>query len=299
MANLTKKRRGQLTRGVLEVLVQHSSPLPVRELVAELQKIVPPNEYEKTGYSDKPSDTRYDKFVRFLAVGLVKAGWLIKTKGIWQITDEGKRAYSTFKDPERFEDEVHRLYRAWASSQPEKADGTAERDEPEGDAARRYSTVEEAEESAWREIEHFVAEMGPYDFQDFVAALLRAMGYHVMWKSPPGKDGGLDIIAHSDPLGLTAPRIKVQVKRRGDRIGVDDLRAFLSLLGDQDIGIFICTGGFTADAEALGRSQERRRVTLVDLERLFDLWVEHYDHVKESDKMKLPLRTVSFLAPES
>ena len=34
---------------------------------------------------------------------------------------------------------------------------------------------------------------------------------------PPGKDGGLDIIAHPDPLGTRSPRIKVEVKRTETR----------------------------------------------------------------------------------
>ena len=45
--------------------------------------------------------------------------------------------------------------------------------------------------------------MPPYQFQDLVAALLRAMGYHVAWVAPPGKDGGTDIVAYTDPLGAT------------------------------------------------------------------------------------------------
>src|SRR5581483_1369220 len=36
-----------------------------------------------------------------------------------------------------------------------------------------------------------------------VAALLRAMGYHVSWVAPPGPDRGVDIIARTDPLGAT------------------------------------------------------------------------------------------------
>jgi restriction system protein len=52
--------------------------------------------------------------------------------------------------------------------------------------------------------------MNPYDFQDLVADLLRAMSYHVTWVSPPGKDGGVDILAWPDALGTRPPRIKVR-----------------------------------------------------------------------------------------
>ena len=78
------------------------------------------------------------------------------------------------------------------------------------------STLEEAEETAWTQIEQYVQGMNPYDLQKLVAALLRAMGYHVSWIAPPGPDKGIDLLAHNDPLGTSTPRIKVQVKRRAD-----------------------------------------------------------------------------------
>jgi hypothetical protein len=36
---------------------------------------------------------------------------------------------------------------------------------------------------------------------------------------------------------------------------------------------------------------------LIDLERLFDLSVEHYQHLPEELRALLPLRAVHFLAP--
>ena len=94
-----------------------------------------------------------------------------------------------------------------------------------------------------------------------------------------------DILAHTDALGTTAPRIKVQVKRRADKINAEGLRSFMAVLGDQDVGIFVSTGGFTSEAESEARTQERRTVTLLDLEKLFDLWVKNYDKIEESDKL--------------
>jgi restriction system protein len=140
--------------------------------------------------------------------------------------------------------------------------------------------------------------MNPYDFQNLVATLLRAMGYSVSWVAPPGPDKGIDILAHTDPLGTSVPRIKVQVKRREDKVNVEGLRSFMAVLGDQDVGIFVSTAGFTSDAESEARTQEKRKVTLLDLEKLFDLWVQHYEKVAESDKRLLPLRPVYYIAPQ-
>ena len=119
----------------------------------------------------------------------------------------------------------------WKKEQPEE--------EQEEEAVEAASALEEAEESAWGEIRDYLATMPPYDFQQLVAALLRAMRYHVLWVAPPGPDRGIDIIAHSDPLGTAKPRIKVQVKRQAEtKISVDGLRAFMAVLADDDVGIF-------------------------------------------------------------
>ena len=67
-------------------------------------------------------------------------------------------------------------------------------------AASSSATLEEAIESAWLEVRTYLEQMNPYDFQDLIAALLRAMGYHVGWVSPPGPDRGwtsLRIPTHS------------------------------------------------------------------------------------------------------
>ncbi len=126
--------------------------------------------------------------------------------------------------------------------------------------------------------------------------LLRGMGYHVQWIAPPGADGGIDIIADSDPLGIRGPRIKVQVRRRSDKTNIDSVRSLLALLGEGDVGLFVAIGGFTREAEEEVRRQERRRLILIDLQRLFDLWVEHQNRIPEFARRLLPIRPIYFLS---
>lgn len=139
--------------------------------------------------------------------------------------------------------------------------------------------------------------MPPYDFQDLVAGLLKAMGYHIVWVAPPGPDQGVDVIAATDALGATGPRIKVQVKRQQNRVSVDGIRSFIAVLGSNDIGVFVNTGGFTADAEREARTQETRRLTLIGAQQLVELWIEHYERLPEGALQRFPLRPVYFLAP--
>jgi len=293
MAEITRRRSGELVRGVFEILLRHPDGLPAKDVLRRLEEVAPPTEFEDSKYPNRPAVRRYEKIVRFLTITVVKAGWLVKDKGSWYLTGSGQAAFENFKDPEDFNREARRLYREWKAEQP--AD---EGDEAEEDSAQAATTLEEAEEAAWSEIETHLEKMAPFDFQDLVAGLLRGMGYYVDWVSPPGPDKGIDIVAHVDPLGVKGPRIKAQVKRKAERISVDGVRGFMALLGDSDVGLFVCTGGFTREAEEEARRQEKRRIMLLDLKRLFDLWTEHYDRIPEAKRRLLPLRPVHYLAPD-
>ncbi len=213
------------------------------------------------------------------------------------VTDAGRKAFKDLTDPETFYKKAVQLYHQWKLSRPA---GEPEGKDPAADPASAKAatvTFELAEEQAWREIQEYLRGMPPYDFQDLVADLLRAMGYHVAWVSPPGKDGGIDILAWGDPLGTRLPRIKVQVKRVQQKVNVEGLRSFMALLGEDDVGIFVTTGEFTKDAEDEARTQEKRKVTLIDLVRLFELWVKHYGNLSDTARSRLPLQPLYFLAP--
>jgi restriction system protein len=292
MAEVTRKRLGELMRGAFAVLVVAEDPVPAAEVIKRTAERVPPTQFEEEGLPKHPKIRRFDNLIRFTTLPAVKAGWLVKGKDGWTLTDEGRIAYTTFTDPEALRREAERLYRAWKEAQPAPE---VEQDVPEEEAA---ATVEEAEETAWADIRDYLGKMPPYDFQALVAALLRAMGYHVLWVAPPGPDRGIDVIAHTDPLGTSSPRIKVQVKRQLDtKIGRDGISSFVGTLGAQDVGIYVSAGGFTPDAEREARSQEQRRVTLIDLDRLVNLWIEHSARLEDADRQRLPLKPIYFLAP--
>lgn len=232
----------------------------------------------------------------------MKAVWLVKDKGRWYLTDAGRAALAQYQDPEAFLRRAITLYHEWKSGRDEEDDeGEVDSHHTTQGAAGTPAasiTYEEAEEQAWAEIEKYLHAMHPYEFQELVAALLRAMGYHIGWVAPPGKDGGIDIVAFNDPLGSRPPRIKVQVKRQEAKVSVDGLRSFMAVLGAEDVGIFVNAGGFTKDAEDEGRGQQVRRVTLIGLDRLVALWKEHYPKLDEAARRRLPLEPIYFLAPE-
>jgi len=300
MPEITRRRTGELLRKLFEILLGHPEGLQAGVALETLAGAVTLSDYESGTY-ESSGTRRFDKIVRFATVDCVKAGWLLKHKGTWSITEAGAEAHKALRDPEAFYREAVRLYNAWRATRPEKngdspSNAAESAAEPNGSAAITY---EEAEEQAWNEIERYLRGMNPYDFQQLVADLLKAMSYHVAWISPPGKDGGVDIIAYTDPLGTKPPRIKVQVKRIGQKVDIDGLKSFLAIVNDHDVGLYVSTGGFTRDAEEFARSQERRQITLIDLERLVDLWIQHFGRLDDLARRRPPLSPIYFLTPES
>jgi restriction system protein len=173
-----------------------------------------------------------------------------KRSGTWTLTEEGREALLAFPDPEDFFRESRRLYKQWKANQPDtdEPQSADDADNGAGDTGDQTliaaTSLEEADEIARQAILDHLASMSPYDFQDLVGKLLEAMDYYVVWIAPKGKDGGLDLLAQNDPLGVKGPRIKGQVKRRGDtKTKEEELRSFLSLIEPDDVGVFISLGG--------------------------------------------------------
>jgi restriction system protein len=287
---ITRERTGHLLQTLFRVLLSHPDGIQAREALEAVAAQIELTEHEAGEY--ETGGRRFDKILRFATVDAVKAGWMTKNKGIWNITEVGQEALESITNPEEFYREATRLYRKWREAQPDEEAIDESTQDKEASI-----TLEEAEEQAWREISNYLENIDPYDLQDLVASLLEAMGYHVNWISPPGKDAGLDILAFTDPLGTKPPRIKVQVKRRKDSIGVEELRSFLALVNEDDVGIYVTTGGYSKDAMDLARHQERRRVMLIDRQRLVELWIEYQDKVSPDKRNALPLRPIYFLAP--
>ena len=195
MADITRRRTGEFLRIVFELLWDKPEGLPAKDILEAISNSINLTEYEKGFYPSTPNSPRYEKIVRFATIDLVKAGWLVKSKGRWFLTEEGRLAYKKYKDPEDFYKEAVRLYHEWKRNRPQK-EGLATDEE---EVQKISLTVEEAEEKAWEQIKQFLQNMNPYEFQELVADLLRAMDYHISWVAPQEGIAGstsLHILTH-------------------------------------------------------------------------------------------------------
>ncbi len=232
--------------------------------------------------------------MHFSSVDYVKAGYLVKKKGHWTITPEGEKVLKL--GAEKMHDEAEQQYRAWNISKERKHDMPTSASEEISDPFKEtIIELENLEEQANKGIRGFIRNKNPYEFQDMVAALLKAMGYYIQSVAPKGKDGGVDVVAYVDPLGAQTPRIKVQVKHRPDTvIGASDIRALLGILRTGDIALFVTSGTYSPDAKNTAASS-REFIRLIDGDEFIEMWQNYYDKMSDDDKNMLPMKRIMFL----
>jgi len=138
-------------------------------------------------------------------------------------------------------------------------------------------------------ISDLLSQIDAYDFQELVAGVLRAMGFKTRVSSP-GRDLGVDIIAHPDALGFETPRIKVQVKHRKGQSGAPEIRALAGTIRENENGLFVSTGGFTS--EALREPERGAKITLIDRDQFVNLLLENYEKLDPQYQALVPLRKV-------
>ncbi len=134
----------------------------------------------------------------------------------------------------------------------------------------------------------------PFQFEHFVAHLLKCMGYHSRVTQATG-DGGIDIIAHRDELGFEPPIIKVQCKQILSTIGRPDVQQLHGAIENGEHGLFVTLGTFSNDARTFERTKPNLR--LIDGSDLVDLIYAHYSQFEPRYQMLLPLKRTYIPGP--
>lgn len=300
-------RMGERMRRLFEILLPHPDGLPRDTAMERLLEGADLTEKEAGSYPT--GGKRIHALIHVATANFVKAGWMTKSHRMWRVTAAGEQAFREFRDPLVFLRTATRLKNARfvrfiagaplneaPPAPPALALAAPAPAVPAERPDTRPLTAATARKRAWSEIRAHIQRLDPYGFQELVADLLRALGWYVVWIAPPGKDGGVDIVAFRDPLGATARRLKVQVTMHDQLLPLPRLRSFIALLHEDDIGLFVSLCGFSRDSEEFARVQARRRVTLLDLEGLVALWGQHYAKLDDAARRRLPLQPVWWLA---
>ncbi len=126
--------------------------------------------------------------------------------------------------------------------------------------------------------------------EELVSAILTAEGMTCR-VSPHGADEGIDIIAGSGVLGISAPTIIVQVKSQQTRVGSEVLDRLGGVVSQHsaDHGLLVAMGGLTVQAQAKVSAQ-RLKVAVWDEEEVLRRLYKHYAVMPEDIQADIPLR---------
>ena len=125
-----------------------------------------------------------------------------------------------------------------------------------------------------------------YALEEFVADLLRAMGYRTT-VSPQGGDNGIDITAYKDEL---PPRILVQVKSQDSDIKESMIQSLKGAMREGDYGLFVTLSGYTKNAKKY--LENTPIIRGINGPELVDLILKYYEELDEKYRSMIPLKMV-------
>ena len=130
-----------------------------------------------------------------------------------------------------------------------------------------------------------------YDLEEFVADLLRAMGYRTT-VSPHGGDSGIDITAYKDEL---PPRILIQVKSQDGDIRESTIQSLKGAMREGDYGLFVTLSNYTKNAKKYLESTPIIRG--INGTELVELILLYYDKLSKRYQNIIPLQMVYIPVP--
>lgn len=162
------------------------------------------------------------------------------------------------------------------------------------------SEAVDLEETGRDEILKFIqANFKEHDLARLVNSILVAQGYKTE-VSPPGPDGGVDILAGSGALGFDQPRLCVQVKSGSSQEGqktFNELLGVVSKFASQQ-GLLVSWSGFTKPVKADAR-KDFFRIRLWDQGDIVDAILRNYERFDDEIKAELPLKRIWVLVNDS
>ncbi len=138
-------------------------------------------------------------------------------------------------------------------------------------------------------LERLESSLSHQEFEEFTADLLRTIGYEARVTAYT-QDGGVDVLAHRDPLGVEPPLIKVQCKHMTNSIGAPEVQQLIGTQAQNELSLFVTLGSYSRDAMAIERNRQGLR--LISGEALVDLVLRNYDRLPPRWRSIMPLRQV-------
>ena len=311
---------GQVALLVLEELncdptqSQRFSPKQIKEKLLKKRQngnIKFKDEGYASGIIESTGQERWFVFVHFAVSFLKFTGFKTGPRGFWEITNDGQEFLSSDQDRESIEEKLYQRVREYHAhhyaSYRQARPQTKDEADSEIDETIETEFVEASfdEDEARNSIYRYLEKMSWENFQDLVGFLFEGMGYVVPYNSSgKGADGGIDIVAHKDPIGFGSGIVKVQVKHTGSieetgGIGMNKIEELRRLCTkDHSVPVFVSLQGFVNDANKKIATDSGDFVTLIDCVRFVDLWIEYIETIPEEGRKLFPLKKVYVIDSE-
>ena len=146
-------------------------------------------------------------------------------------------------------------------------------------------------------LRYLEAKFKGHGFARIVNAILLAQGY-VTNMSPPGPDGGVDILAIGK-LGAQIPPLCVQVKSGSSQIGASVLRELSGMMPKYkaEQGLLVAWGGINAQCEKEAK-EAFFSIRIWNQQDLLEEIFKHYENFDEELKAELHLKRIWVLVSE-
>jgi restriction system protein len=131
-----------------------------------------------------------------------------------------------------------------------------------------------------------------HDLSVLIEALLTAEGFKCR-NSPPGADGGVDVLAGMGALGMDSPKLVVQVKSQTNAVSDEVLQKLSGAIHrfKADQALLVTFGGVTAQAKKFLES-EYFEIRVWSIEDILEMVYKHFASLPEELKARLPLKQI-------
>ena len=161
----------KLTFAAFDILKKHGGELAGRELMDIMDKELDLDDWATDRY-EKTGNTRWKSILHFASIACVKAGFLVKRKGIWSLTQEGENAMA--KGEKGLYADARKEFRKW-----KKENKTDEIDDVEDEQVaddHQSFPLDQIEQIASEGLKNHIESLNPYEFQDLAGELLKRHG---------------------------------------------------------------------------------------------------------------------------
>lgn len=131
-----------------------------------------------------------------------------------------------------------------------------------------------------------------HELSQLVEALLTAEGFKCR-NSPPGADGGVDVLAGMGPLGMDSPKLVVQVKSQTGAVGDEVLQKLNGAIHrfKADQALLVTFGGVSGPAKSYLEGQYFN-IRVWTMDDILQAIYKHYPSLDNELKARLPLKQV-------